>query len=77
MTVGIPVELVSRAAVEEHGTSGLVIVVFDDSNKIGTDVALHGCLQSCISNPIEDLLEVYKNMIEVLLVLVTFLTEDP
>ena len=70
-------ELVSRAAVEEHGTNGLVIAVFDDSNKIGTDVALHGCLQSCMSNPIEGLLEVYENMIEVLLVLVTFLTEDP
>ena len=43
MRVDIPVGLqllsgpVSCAAVEEDGTSGLVIEVFDDSVKVGTD----------------------------------------
>ena len=37
---------------------------------------LHGCPQSCMPNPVEGLLEVYKDMVEVLLVLEIFLTED-
>ena len=70
-------ELVSYAAVEEDGTSGLVIEVFDDSEKVGADVVLLcGYPQSCVSNPIEGLLEVYEDMVEVLLVLEIFLTED-
>ena len=44
---------------------------------VGADVVfLHGCLQSCMPNPVEGLLEVYEDMIEVLLVLKIFLTED-
>ena len=40
-------EPVSYAAVEEDCTSGLVIEVFDDSDKVGADVVLlHGCPQS-------------------------------
>ena len=35
---------------------------------------LHGCLQSCMPNPVEGLLEVYEDMVEVLLVLEIFLT---
>ena len=63
------------AAVEEDGTSGLVIEVFDDLDKVCTDVVLlHGCLQSCMPNPVEGLLEVYEDMVEVLLVLEIFLT---
>ena len=51
--------------------------VFDDSDRVGADVVLlHGCPQSCKPNPVEGLLEVYEDMIEVLLVLETFLTED-
>ena len=65
----------SYAAVEEDGTSGLVIQVFDDSDKVGADVVLlRGCPQSCMSNSIEGLLEVYGDMVEVLLVLGIFLT---
>ena len=68
---------VSYAAVEEDGTSGLVIEVFDDSNKVGADaVLLYGCPQSCMPNPVEGLLEVYEDMVELLLVLEIFLTED-
>ena len=63
-------ETVSYAAVEEDSTSGLVLEVFDDSDKVGADVVLlHGC-------PVEGLLEVYEDMVEVLLVLEMFLTDD-
>ena len=64
MRVNIPVgyccsEPVSYAAVEEDYTSGLIMEVFDDSDKVGADtVLLHGCPQSCMSNPVECLLEV-------------------
>ena len=66
---------VSYAAVEEDCTSDLVIEVFDDSDKVGADVVvLHGCPQSCMPNTVEGLLEVYEDMVEVLLVLEIFLT---
>ena len=82
MRVDIPVrnccsEPVSYAAVEEGGTSGLVIAVFDDLGKVGIDVVLlPGCQQRCMPNPVEGLLEVYKDMVVVLLVLEILLTED-
>ena len=63
------------AAVEEDGISGLVTEASDDSDKVGADVVLlHSCPQNCTSNPVEGLLGVYKNMIEVLLVLEIFFT---
>ena len=66
---------VVHAAVEEDSTNGLVIEVFDDSDKVGADVVLHhGCPQSCMPNPVEGLLDVYEDMVEVLLVLKIFLT---
>ena len=52
-------EPVSYAAVEEDCTIGLVIEVFDDSDKIGADV-VHGCPQSCMPIPVEGLLEAMK-----------------
>ena len=68
MRVDIPVgsnccsEPVSYAAVEEDGTSGLVIEVFVNSDKVGTGVVLlHGCPQSCMPNPVKGLLEVYED----------------
>ena len=68
---------VSYAAVEEDCKSGLVVDVFDDSDKVGADVVLlHGCPQCCVPNPVEGLLEVSEDMVEVLLVLEIFLTED-
>ena len=70
-------EPVSYGAVEEDGTSGLVIEVFYDLEKICADVVLlHGCPQSCMPNPVEDLLEVSEDMVEVLLVLEIFLKEN-
>ena len=68
---------VSYAAVEEDGTSGLVIKVFDDSDKVGADVVLlHDCPQSSMPNPVKGLLEVHEDMVEVLLVLEIFLAEN-
>ena len=70
-------EPVSYAAVEEGGTCGLVIQVFDESDKAGADVVLlHGCPQICMPNPVEGLLEVYEDTVVVLLVLEIFLTEN-
>ena len=80
-------EPVSYAAIEEDGTSGLVIGFFDDLCKVCADVVLlHGCPQSCMPNPVEGLFEVYEDMLEVtplvswcfelLLVLEVFLTEN-
>ena len=71
MRVSIPVglqllELVSCAAVEEDCTSGLVIEVFDDLDKVSADVILQACL----------ILEVCEDTVEVLLALEIFLTED-
>ena len=58
-------EPVSYAAVEENGTSALVIEVFDDLDKVCADVVLlHSCPQSCMPNPVEGLLEVYEDMVE-------------
>ena len=63
-------EPVSYAAVEEDCTSGLVIEVSDYSYKVGANVVLlHGCPQNCMLNPVEGLLEVYEDIVEVLLVL--------
>ena len=70
-------EPVSYATVEEDGTGGLVIEVFDDLDKVGADVVLlHGCQQSCMPNPVEGLLEVYEDMVGVLLLLKILLTEN-
>ena len=45
--------------------------------KVCADVViLYGCPQSCMPNLVEGLLEVYEDMVEVLLVLEIFLTED-
>ena len=53
------------------------IEVFDDLDKVCADVVLlYGCPQSCMPNPVEGLLEVYEDMVEVLLVLEIFLTEN-
>ena len=79
MRVDIPVGLcrsepVSYTAVKEDVTSGLVIEVFDDLDKVGADVVLlHGCPQSCLPNLVEGLLKVYEDVVEVLLVLVLVL----
>ena len=68
---------VSCAAVEEDCTDGLLIEVFNDSDKVGADVVLlHGCPQSCMPNLVDGLLEVYEDVAEILLVLGIFLTED-
>ena len=48
-------------------------LVVNDLDKVCADVVLlHGCPQSCMPNPVEGLLEVYEDMVEVLLVLKIF-----
>ena len=70
-------EPVSSAAVREGCTGSLIIDVFDDSDKVGVNVVLlRGCPQSCMPRPVEGLLEVYEDMVEVLLVLEIFLIGD-
>ena len=83
MRVDIPVGLqllfepVSYSTVEEDCTSGLVIEVFDDFDKVDADVVLrHGCPHSCMPKSVEGHLEVYEDLVEILLVLEIFLTED-
>ena len=69
-------EPVSYAAVEEDCNKALATEVFGDLDKAGADVVLlHGCPQSCVTNPVEGLLEVYEDMVDILLVLEIFLTE--
>ena len=55
-------EPVSYACVEEDCTGGLITEVFDDSDKVGADVVLHSCPQSCMPNPVEGFLEVYEGL---------------
>ena len=58
------------------GTS-LVMEVLNNSDKVGIDVVfLRDCPLSCMQIPVKGLLEVHEDMIEVLLVLEVFLTED-
>ena len=53
------------------------IEVFGDLDKVCVDVVLlHGCPQGCMPNPVKGLLEAYEDMVEVLLVLEMFLTEN-
>ena len=56
-------EPVSSVAVEGDCTGGLIIEVFDDSDRVSTDVVLlYDCPQNCMPNPVEGLLEVYEDM---------------
>ena len=51
--------------------------VSDYSDMFGADVVLlRGCPQSCIPDPVEGLLKVFEDMVEVLLVLEIFLNKD-
>ena len=50
-----------------------MIEVFDDTDKVGADVVpLRGCPQSCMPDTVEGLLELYEDMVEVLLDLEIF-----
>ena len=53
----------------------LLLDIFYGWDKFCADVVLlHGCPQSCMPNPVEGLLEVYEDMVQVLPVLEIFLT---
>ena len=54
----------------------LVVGAFYGSDQVVIDVIQpHGCLQSCMPNSVERLLEVHEDMVKALLVLQVFLTE--
>ena len=54
---------------------GIIIELFDDSDKVGNDVVLlHVYPQSCMPNPAKGLLEVFEDMVEVMLALEIILT---
>ena len=63
---------VSYADVEEDCTGGVIIEVVDDSDKVCAEVILH---HDCPS-PVEGLLAVYEDMVEVSPVLEIFLTKN-
>ena len=70
-------EPVSYQVDKEDFSGGPIIEVFDDSNRVVADfVLLHGCPQNCMPNPVEGLLEIYEDIVEVLLLLEISLTED-
>ena len=49
-----PMLLLERAALVALCTSGLILEVFDDLDKLGADVVLlRGCLQRCMPNPVD------------------------
>ena len=48
--------------------------MFNDSDKVGVDVFLHGSPQGCMPSPVEGLFEVYEDMVETMLVMEVFLT---
>ena len=67
-----PILLLKRTALV-----ALLSRFFYDPEKVCADaVRLHGCPQSCMPNSVEGLLEVYEDMVEVLLVLKIFITEN-
>ena len=83
MRADIPIGLqllfgaVSYDVVEEDCTGGLVIEVSDNSDKVhAVVVLLRDCQQRCIPNLDEGRLDVYEHMVEVLLVLELFITDD-
>ena len=83
MRVDIPVGLQLligtsiSAVVEEDCTSGLVIEVSDNSDKVGADVVLLNVYpHNYMPNPDEGLLEVFEHRVEALLMLEIFLIDD-
>ena len=70
-------ESIHSVALEKDCIGGLLIEVFDDSNKVGLDAGLLDCCPTCcMPNPVEGLLEGCEDMAAVLLVLELFLTKD-
>ena len=67
---------ISYTAVKGDCTGGPIIEMFDGSDKVGADVVLfHGCQQRCMPNAVEGLLEIYEDMVDILLVLEIFVTK--
>ena len=68
----------SCAAIEHDCTLGLVIEIFNGSFDDGVDVVFpHNCPLGFVPYPVKGLLEVYEDVVEILLMLQAFLAEDP
>ena len=66
----------SCAAIEQDCTLGLVIQIFSGSYDAGIDVVFpHSCPQGFVPYPVKGLLEVYEDLVEILLMLQVFLAE--
>ena len=64
----------SCAAIEQDCTLGLVIQIFNGSYDTGVDVVFpYSCSEGFVSYPVKGLLEVYEDMIEILLMLMRIL----
>ena len=69
---------IAKAVVEVDSACGFVLEVLYQSDQVGIDVVqVHGSPQSCMPNPVKCLLGINEDMIDVLLMLVMPLTEQP
>ena len=68
----------SSAAFEQDCTLGLAIGSYDGSYDAGVDVVFpHSCAYGFVPYPVNSLLGVYEDMVEILLMLQVFLAQDP
>ena len=68
----------SNVPVEINGTAGLVVEVPYDADGVSVDIVVVYCRPECsMSHSVECLLEVYKYMIEILLMLEISLAQNP
>ena len=66
----------SYVVVEADCTGRLVVEALYGSDEVGIDIIQpHDCLQSCVTNSVERLLEVHEDVVKVLLLLQVLLTE--
>ena len=67
---------ISYAVVEDYCTGGIVILVFNGSDKLGANAVLpHGSAQGRMPYRIKGLPEIYEDMIQALLMLKVFLAK--
>lgn len=62
-------------AVEERCVYSFFIQLFDNSDKVRTDIKFpHGVLQGCVPYHVEFFLQIYKDAVAITLVLLVFIT---
>ena len=69
---------VSCAAIEKDCTLNFVRQIFNEPYGAGIDVVFpHSCPEGFMPYPVKGLLEIYEDIVEILLMLQVFLAEDP